>query len=502
MIAVQQQANQHPTRAMSTAAGEGVRVFQHGGGVDAGSYARAMLNILEDAAAERERLAEMQRAVLNVLEDSEGEKLRLQETQRAVLNILDDSAEEKARLGDTQRAVLNILDDFTHEKARLDVTQKAVLNILEDSGLEKARLADTQKAVLNILDDAEGEKLRLQATQKAILNILDDSAEERIQLADTQRAVLNVLEDAEDEKLRLHATQKAVLNILDDSAEEKARLADTQRAVLNILEDIEVEKKKVEQVNVDLRTEIAERARAEDALRHAKASAEDANKELEAFSYSVAHDLRAPLRSIDGFSQALLEDYADRPLDAEGCRYLGNVRKAAQQMGQLIEGLLILSRVTQAELHRERVDLSALARSVLERLEAMQPGRDVECVIQSDLLVHADPRLMDVVLMNFLGNAWKFTGKRMGARIEFGLQTDAENPAFFVRDNGAGFDAAYANKLFGVFQRLHTTREFEGTGIGLATVQRIIRRHGGTVWAEGEVNRGATFYFTLDGERG
>lgn len=373
----------------------------------------------------------------------------------------------------------------------------AILNILEDSAEEKVRLDATQRAVLNILDDAAGEKTRLEATQKAVLNILDDAAEEKARLADTQRAILNILDDAAGEKTRLEAMQKAILNILEDSAEEKARLAETQRAALNILEDFDIEKKKAEHVNIELRNEIAERVRVEEALRHAKAVAEAASKELEAFSYSVAHDLRAPLRSIDGFSQALLEDCADR-LDNDGKRYLKHVCDAAQQMGELIDDLLNLSRVTRAELRRERVDLSELARAVLARLQEAQPDREVEFVVQCGLVAQADSRLLDVILMNLLGNAWKFTAKRASARIEFAAKVDEKPLVFFVRDNGAGFNAAYAGKLFGVFQRLHAAHEFEGTGIGLATVQRIVRRHDGRVWAEGEVDRGATFYFTLE----
>jgi signal transduction histidine kinase len=396
----------------------------------------------------------------------------------------------------------DISEGVLEQGGRVDARSyaKAMLNILEDSAAEQARLADTQRAVLNVLEDSEGEKVQLQATQNAILNVLDDAAAEKAQLADTQRAVLNILDDAEVEKLRLQATQKAILNILDDSAQEKNRLVDTQRAVLNILEDIEVEKRKVERVNVDLRKEIAERKRAEEELRRAKASVEDANKELEAFSYSVSHDLRAPLRGIDGFSQALLEDYADR-IDAAGFRYLKHIRTAAQEMGQLIEGLLNLSRVTRAELHRDFVDLSELARSVLERLASMQPGREVESFVQPGLVAQGDLRLLDIVLTNLLGNAWKFTSRRATARIEFAAKDSAQHPVYFVRDNGAGFDPAYVGQLFGVFQRLHTTDEFEGTGIGLATVQRIIRRHGGQVWAEGQVDGGATFYFTLGADR-
>ncbi len=289
----------------------------------------------------------------------------------------------------------------------------------------------------------------------------------------------------------------AMLNILEDAAEEKALLVDTQRAAINILEDFDIERKKAEQINVVLRNEIAERARAEEALRLAKAAAEGASKELEAFSYSVAHDLRAPLRSIDGFSQALIEDCADR-LDVDGKRYLNHVREAAQQMGELIDDLLNLSRVTRAELRRERVDLTELARGVLTKLRDAQPGRNVDFVVEAGLVAQADPRLLEVVLTNLLGNAWKFTGKQARARIELAVRTVERPVVYFVRDNGAGFDQAYAGKLFGVFQRLHAAQEFEGTGIGLATVQRIVRRHGGHVWAEAEVDRGATFYFTLE----
>ena len=220
------------------------------------------------------------------------------------------------------------------------------------------------------------------------------------------------------------------------------------------------------------------------------------NKELEAFAYSVSHDLRAPLRSMDGFSQALLEDYGD-VLDETGRDYLRRVRNASQRMGQLIDDLLTLSRVTRREMHFTRVDLTALARSVARELREMEPERKVEVVIQDGLLARGDPRLMTIVLENLLNNAWKFTGKREEARIEFGSTLVDGGEAYYVRDNGAGFDMAYADKLFGAFQRLHRATEFPGTGVGLATVQRIIHRHGGRVWAEGAVGQGATFYFTL-----
>ncbi len=246
-----------------------------------------------------------------------------------------------------------------------------------------------------------------------------------------------------------------------------------------------------------MRTHI-ELARQRQELARARDAAEAANRELEAFSYSVAHDLRTPLRSIDGFSYVLLEEHAAR-LDASGQALLDEVRRAAQHMAQLIDVLLNLARVTRSELHRRPVDLAALARSAFERLQRAEPQRVVELVVAPLPLVEGDSALVTVVLDNLVGNAWKFTHKKATARIEIGTQVTAGQRVFYVRDNGAGFDMAYAARLFTAFSRLHTTTEFEGTGVGLATVDRIIRRHGGRVWAEGVVEGGATFYFTLAG---
>ncbi len=355
------------------------------------------------------------------------------------------------------------------------------------------------RAILNILGDFAEEKTRLQDTQRAILNIIEDAAAEKRGLDAAQKATLNILEDFSDERTRTAGVQRAVLNILEDFAGEKERLETTQKAVLNILEDFDAERNKAERANRGMSRELAERKQAEAALRQAIAAADAANRDLEAFSYSVAHDLRAPLRSIDGFSQALLEDCAGK-LDEEGKTYLQNVRESAQQMAQLIDDLLGLSRVSRAELRRSRVDLADIARTVLKRLQRDHPDRAVEAVVAAEAADAGDERLLAIALENLLGNAWKFTGNRPRARIEFGQQRQTGHPVYFVRDNGAGFDMAYAQKLFGVFQRLHSASEFEGTGIGLATVQRIIHRHGGRVWGEGEVGRGATFFFTI-GER-
>lgn len=223
---------------------------------------------------------------------------------------------------------------------------------------------------------------------------------------------------------------------------------------------------------------------------------ETANKELDAFSYSVSHDLRGPLRAINGYTHILQEEHADQ-LDAEGQELFKRVRKASQHMGQLIDDLLKLSRLTQQEVIRVQVDLGALAKIVLKELGEAEPERSLEIEIGERLTANADPRLLRVVLANLFNNSFKFTRKNQQAKIEFSAFQNGEEKIFFVRDNGAGFDMQFAGKLFGAFERLHNSDEFEGSGIGLATVQRIIRRHGGRVWAEAAVNQGATIFFTL-----
>jgi light-regulated signal transduction histidine kinase (bacteriophytochrome) len=221
-----------------------------------------------------------------------------------------------------------------------------------------------------------------------------------------------------------------------------------------------------------------------------------ANKELEAFAYSVSHDLRAPLRGIDGFSEVLLESYLDK-MDDTAKDYLHRIRAATQRMAQLIDDMLNLSRITRSEMKIQDVDLSQIAREIATNFCESDPKREVRFQIDDGLLTKGDSHLLHIVLENLIGNAWKFTSKHTKATIEFGMQQKNEQRAYYVRDDGAGFDMNYAQKLFGAFQRLHTVNEFPGTGIGLATVQRIIHRHGGTVWAESEVEKGATFYFSL-----
>ena len=280
---------------------------------------------------------------------------------------------------------------------------------------------------------------------------------------------INDRKRGEEEIISLNVElEKKVLSRTND-------LRNSQLALLNIVEDLNASNKKVAFINQSLET---------------------TNKELESFSYSVSHDLRAPLRSIDGFSQALLEDY-QKKFDDTGRNYLARIRAATQNMGMLIEDMLKLSRVSRFELHRSSVDLSKMFREIAKNSQMDDPARSIDVIIQEGVIIDGDPALLRIVLTDLIDNAWKFTGKEARPKIEFGTTYLAGKKVVFIRDNGVGFDMAYVDKLFGTFQRLHTKNEFVGTGIGLATVKRIITRHGGNVWAEGEIGKGAVFYFTI-----
>ncbi len=272
-----------------------------------------------------------------------------------------------------------------------------------------------------------------------------------------------------------------------------------------MLAEIQQQNARLEEAHATLEQRVAERTRdlelRSDQLEAQGSELDAANKELEAFSYSVSHDLRAPLRAIDGFSKALLEDYPGKTLDERGMHYLERVRVGTKRMASLIDDLLNLSRVTRSSLQRRETDVTAIAEAAAAELARRHPERQVHYQIEGGLHAFADSHLLTIVLENLLGNAWKFSANVPDARIEIGQQKNGNDSVFYVRDNGAGFDMAYADKLFGAFQRLHTESEFEGTGIGLATVQRIIHRHGGRIWAEAEQGKGATFSFTLGGER-
>jgi len=291
-------------------------------------------------------------------------------------------------------------------------------------------------------------------------------------------------------------------------ADEVGVLADAFNAMLA---EIDKRTSELEAANAELGAQVSERERAEEEVLRLNAELEDrvrdrtaqlqtVNQELEAFSYSVSHDLRAPLRAIAGFSQALVEDFPDDAPE-EARRYLSRILAGTRHMGQLIDELLALSRVSRTALSREEVDLTELANGVVEELRQQEPRPELSITVWDGMRAVADPRLLRAVYVNLVGNAWKFTTRAQQPKIEVGAVRDSQGAlVYFVRDNGAGFDMAYADKLFKAFQRLHSGNDYKGTGIGLATVQRIVHRHGGRIWAEGQVGKGATFHFTLGHE--
>jgi signal transduction histidine kinase len=349
--------------------------------------------------------------------------------------------------------------------------------------------ADHAKATLNILEDFAEDKARVEETQRAVSNILEDFSEEKSRLQTTQSATLNLLEDFDAERAKMEETQRAVFNILQDFSEEKGGLEETQSATLNLLEDFDAERTKAAEVSHELREAV-------ELLRVAKEAAETSNRELDSFSYSVSHDLRAPLRHISGFSKMLAEEFGST-LDPSAQHYLDRIQAGTHQMGLLVDELLNLARLGRHAVNREATKLNAMVAEVVAILQPESEGRQVEWAIADLPAVKCDPVLVKQIFQNLLANALKFTRPRARAVIEVGHQEKDGRTVFMVRDNGVGFNMKYVDKLFGVFQRLHSAEEFEGTGIGLVTVQRIVHKHGGRVWAEGELDKGAAFYFTL-----
>lgn len=370
------------------------------------------------------------------------------------------------------------LVDLERFKVFLDHSIDAIF-LLE---IPSVRIVDTNEAPSRLLGWSRQELL-----ERSLFNLTDLADNPRV------RALIGRSEAAESERLLV----ETLLYKPDGSGIPVEMtivrlLFQNRDYAIAVARDIE-KRKRAEQELLTLNQELEARV-----LKRTK-ELELINRELETFTYSVSHDLRAPLRAINGFSEALLEDYADR-LDEEGKTYLRYLQEGSRDMNELIEGLLKLSRSTRGELLRERIDLSVLVETVVDELRRAEPERHVVVQIAPGMWAKADRRLLKVVLDNLLGNAWKYSSQKQDARIEVGIEEQEGERAYLVKDNGAGFDMTFVDKLFIPFQRLHRADEFKGTGIGLATVERIIHRHGGRIWAKSVVGEGASFYFTL-GER-
>ena len=397
---------------------------------------------------------------------------------------LDSSLADFTEAETNQRGYL-ITDDEKYLKPYQDAAHQLgqdvqnLRQLTRDNSLQQASLDQLEPLIANRLAQLQG-------------------ATETHRALGSEAAIMAVRGDRGRETEKIHAIITAMLQEEDRLLAErsKAATASSRRAKFIILFGYVIAFLFLTVASITIHHEMRSLTIADQALVMHSVELEAANKELESFCYSVSHDLRAPLRGIDGFSQALLEDYGGE-LDDGAQEHLRRIRAAAQRMGRLIDDLLNLSRYTRAEIQKEPTDLAEIGRKVAAELRQSEPQRDAQVVIAPQLPCQGDPQLMRVVLENLLGNAWKFSSKTPQARIEFGKTDSNGSSAFYVRDNGAGFDPAYASQLFGAFQRLHGMAEFPGTGVGLATVRRIIQRHGGRIWAESAVDQGATFYFTL-----
>jgi PAS domain S-box-containing protein len=396
------------------------------------------------------------------------------------------TSESKEAIGET---CLKVAQEMTGSKFGFigEITPEGLFTTtaLSDPGWEACRIPETQAKVM--IKDMAIRGIWGQVLLKAESIIVNDpvSCPDRIGIPEGHPLITSFLGVPLKERGK-------VIGMIAVANRVSGYTADHQQDVeaLSVAFVEAILRKKAEEdikiLNAELERRVIERT----------AQLEASNRELEAFSYSVSHDLRAPLRSIDGFSQVLLDEYQEK-LDDTGKGYLDRVRKATQKMGYLIDDLLKLSGVTRSEFNSESVDLSEMIRTIAEARRKNHPDRDADVTVQEGITVQGDRYLLKLAMENLIDNAWKFTGKGAHPRVEFGTTVRDGETACFIRDNGAGFDMAYVDKLFGAFQRLHTFQEFPGTGIGLATVKRIIARHGGHIWAEGEVGRGAAFYFTL-----
>ncbi len=358
-------------------------------------------------------------------------------------------------------------------------TNRAILNILDDFGGERDRQAETLRAILNILDDFGGEKARLEETQRAVLNILDDSNAERSGQGDLHRALLNILEDFGGEKERLEATQRAILNILDD---------------------FEGEKHKVEEVNRELRREVAERDAAERALREKTEALGRSNAELEQFAYVASHDLQEPLRMVSSYVQLFEKRYGGH-VDAQAEKYIRYAVDGAQRMQALIGGLLEYSRVGRHEDEAKPIQADVALDQALANLRPAIEESHAEIAREPLPSVVAHPTQLAQVFQNLVGNAIKFRKTGTPPRVHISSRREGVEHVFAVRDEGIGIDPQYTSRIFVIFQRLHTRAEYPGTGIGLSICKKVVQRHGGRIWVQSEPGAGATFYFTLPVQR-
>jgi signal transduction histidine kinase len=357
-------------------------------------------------------------------------------------------------------------------------------------------LADTNRATLEILEDFGGERGRLAETQRALLNILEDFGGEKRRLEETQRAVLNILDDSSEERTRQDTMHRALLNILEDFGGEKQRLEATQRAILNILDDFEAEKRKVEEANTGLRREVGERAAAEQALREKTNALARSNAELEQFAYVASHDLQEPLRMVSSYVQLFEKRYAGQ-VDTRAQKYIDYAVEGAKRMQALIGGLLEYSRVGRIDEPSGRVDTgAALDQALLDLRSAIEESR-AEVTRGPLPAVTGNAERLAQVFLNLVGNAIKFRRPGEAPSIHVSAAPQGEEWLFAVRDNGIGIDPQYLDRIFVIFQRLHTRAEYPGTGIGLSICKKVIERHGGRIWVESESGAGATFHFTL-----
>ena len=370
----------------------------------------------------------------------------------------------------------------------------------DGAGLDLSQ-PETNRAILNILEDFGGERLLQADTQKAILNILDDFGDEKLRLEETQRAVLNILDDSNEERSRQGTMHRALLNILEDFGGEKERLEATQRAVLNILDDFEDEKRKVEAVNAELRREVTERAAAQDALREKTEALARSNAELEQFAYVASHDLQEPLRMVSSYVQ-LFEKRYSRQVDEQAQKYVDYAVEGAKRMQALIGGLLEFSRVGRVEEPSGVVDMgAALDQALLNLRSAIEESHAAVTRGPLPTLTGNAGRLSQV-FQNLVGNAIKFRRSGEAPAVHVSAVPHRKEWRFEVRDNGIGIDPQYLDRIFVIFQRLHTRAEYPGTGIGLSICKKVIERHGGRIWVESQPGAGSKFHFTLPRDGG